>query len=57
LGVARARQCPHQFARLGTHLIGLLAERVGKQAEQGAPALERLAYLMHGLGVGEFGVG
>src|ERR1019366_3612399 len=44
-------------ARLGAHLVGLVAERVGEQAQQGAPALERLAHLMHGLGVGEFGVG
>ena len=57
LGVARARQRPHQLARLGAHLIGLLAKRAGQQPQQGAPALEGLAHLMHSLGIAQFGVG
>ncbi len=57
LGVARARQRPHQLARLGAHLVGLFAERAGEQAQQRAPALEGFAHLMHRLGVGEFGIG
>src|SRR5665213_3779498 len=35
----------------------MLAERAGKQAQQRAPALERLAHLVHGLGIAQFGVG
>ena len=49
LRIARARQAAHQLARFRPHLVGRLAERAGEQPQQRAPALERLAHLMHRL--------
>ena len=47
---SRAPAMLASVARLAPHLIGLLAERPGKQAEQGPPALKRLADLVDRLG-------
>ncbi len=37
--------------------LRLFAKRTRQEAEQGAPALERLAHLMHDLGLAQLGIG